>query len=294
MGPALPFVAKLALPVVLVASGGAAVVLSESPSAAARNAQVWIDAPIGASRLPVGSATIYSHSTSIHTVASLTLSVDGAEVAATSTLTRTGNLVYATFTWQASAGTHTLVVHDPTDQVVSATVTVYVGQAGPTSAQPTPGVSSVKPSKSPASSSSAPPSSATSTQSATPTRTTSRSSTPTHPSSPPHTSHPPSSTAPPALAIQSVSVSPTSIDYICPGPTKATVTAHVTGATAVTAYYGGKTYPMTLSGGLWTATIDATAFTTNQGGPVSVEAVHPGEKAVDKDTAPLTLSVCKP
>jgi hypothetical protein len=132
---------KLAIPLAMATVGvgaGAFALASteEAPRAAA--SQVWIDAPTGIVPFGPGEVVVTAHATASDAITGLTLVVDGEEVATDDALERADQLVYAELDWEATVGTHELVV----EQVGgtgdrSAVRTVVVTEGAPPAPTPT-------------------------------------------------------------------------------------------------------------------------------------------------------------
>jgi hypothetical protein len=104
---------KLAIPLAMatvgVGAGAAALVSAEDARPPARS-QVWIDAPMGIVPFAPGEVVVTAHATASDAITGLTLLVDGEEVATDVTLERADRLVYAELDWEATVGSHELVV----------------------------------------------------------------------------------------------------------------------------------------------------------------------------------------
>jgi len=285
----LALAAKIAVPAVLAVAGVAGVLLA--PSHAATTAStVWIDAPLGGSNLTIGEQTIYAHATSKTGVTELRLVVDGTTIGTDSQLSLNGLLAYATMSWQATPGWHTVEVSDPDHGASAVPVKVHVGPypvvaAGSPTLRPT-----ITPSKSSASTSAAPSTSPPASSSHSAPRTSS-SATPTHSSPPPHTSTP--VTPPPAVSAASLS---RSVIYpFFPGGDVSTVTATVTNATSVSATFLGKSYVLHhVSGNTWTVDINCDSITPVQEGHVIVTAHAVGKPSATRDAGDLSVQNYKP
>lgn len=104
--------AKVVVPILLVAAGGTAAVAARSGSEAVRTggSAVWIDNPPGGRAYAPGTIAVQAHAVAGTDIAALVLSVDGDEVASDRDLEVDGDLVFATFRWEATVGDHELVV----------------------------------------------------------------------------------------------------------------------------------------------------------------------------------------
>lgn len=104
--------AKVVVPVLLVAAGGTAAVAARSSSETVRTggSAVWIDNPPGGRAYAPGTISVQAHAVAGTDIAALVLSVDGDEVATDRDLEVDGDLVFATFRWEATVGDHELVV----------------------------------------------------------------------------------------------------------------------------------------------------------------------------------------
>jgi hypothetical protein len=219
--------------------------------------QVWIDEPTANSILAPGTVTVTAHATDPGRLDGLELRVDGKSVDQDRSLDRSDLLVFAVFTWKATAGAHELVVTQLGGaRTISDSRLVTVGGPAP-SPSPTP-------SKSPKAS---PTPSSSPTPSATPVPT------------PEHSTRPPPEPAP---VIDSTTFVGTPTVYAftsCPYTVQ--VQARIRGATSARAVISGVgSVPMSGSSSTWTATISS-GFPSGQDGghTVSVTASGPGGSA---------------
>lgn len=129
-------IVKLALPLLLVASGvGAAAYATTSDGDAATVASgapdAWIDAPLGDKVYAPGEIEVFAHATALDEVRALELEVDGEVVATDDDLERVEKLYEGTFTWTADVGTHQLQVRPVGGTgAASAILVVEVGEGG--------------------------------------------------------------------------------------------------------------------------------------------------------------------
>lgn len=226
---------------------------------------VWIDGPLVGSALEPGEITVSAHATAADRIDHLVLVVDGDEVAESDDLQRSGTLVYATFTWDAAEGEHTLVVEQEGGDVRSSERIVFVGEqaTGTPYATPTP-TPSASPSASPEASET--PSEATETPSPTPEPTEQPSRTPT-------TEAPVED--PPVISAASTSPGPLRVCEV-PGYT-VTISARVQKATEVDASFDGRTFSLTNTGASsWSVTVESSTDLDPGTFDVLVEAVGPG------------------
>ena len=105
---------KLAVPAVLLASGGTAMVVASQHDGAqaVATAGVWIDAPTSAAPIGPGDVTVYAHASSASGIDALELVVDGKVVGDDTDLERNEGLAYAQISWDAEVGYHQLQVRE--------------------------------------------------------------------------------------------------------------------------------------------------------------------------------------
>lgn len=141
------FLAKLALPVLLVTGGAGAAayasVRSTPTTVVAGAPDAWIDGPLGDKVYAPGTIGVYAYATANEQIRGLQLEVDGEVVATDGKLERTEKLYAGTFAWKAAVGTHQLRVR-PVGGVgrASSILVVEVGEGGvvaPTITTPTAG-----------------------------------------------------------------------------------------------------------------------------------------------------------
>ena len=122
---------KVALPVVIAGSGIAAatVAIVRSDDTAAAGTSVWIDAPADLAAVNPGVVVVQAHVDVSSGIESLTLTVDGDDVATDDQLEVNEQLAYAEFEWTATEGAHELRVVAP-DGSRSGVHTVLVAAPG--------------------------------------------------------------------------------------------------------------------------------------------------------------------
>ncbi|MCX6397136.1 MAG: Ig-like domain-containing protein [Propionibacteriales bacterium] len=119
---------KIAVPAVLAVGGVAAIVaVPDQQTVAAAPAQLWIDSPASTAFVAPGPVTVVAHAADELALDSMTLKVDGTDVATRDDLATYDRLASVTFTWNATDGEHVLVVTGGGKQ--SAPVAVKVGTA---------------------------------------------------------------------------------------------------------------------------------------------------------------------
>lgn len=103
---------KVAIPVAIAGSGIAAatVALVRADDTAAATPSVWIDAPADLAAVNPGIVVVQAHVDVSSGIGSLTLTVDGDDVATDDTLDVNEQLAYAEFEWNAVEGAHELRV----------------------------------------------------------------------------------------------------------------------------------------------------------------------------------------
>lgn len=106
---------KVALPVAIAGSGIAAatVAIVRADDTSEAGASVWIDAPADLAAVNPGVVTVQAHVDAASGIESLTLTVDGDDVATDDQLEVNDDLAYAEFEWSATEGAHELRVVAP-------------------------------------------------------------------------------------------------------------------------------------------------------------------------------------
>ena len=122
---------KVALPVAIAGSGiaAAAVATFSGDDTASATTTVWIDAPADLAALYPGAVVVQAHVDVGNGITSLTLTVDGTEVATDNQLDVTDELAHGEFSWDATAGAHELRVL-ASDGSTSGARTVFVSEPG--------------------------------------------------------------------------------------------------------------------------------------------------------------------
>ena len=122
---------KVALPVAIAGSGiaAAAVAIVRTDDTSEAGASVWIDAPADLAAVNPGVVTVQAHVDAASGIESLTLTVDGDDVATDDQLEMNEQLAYAEFEWTAAEGAHELRVVAP-DGSRSGVHTVLVAAPG--------------------------------------------------------------------------------------------------------------------------------------------------------------------
>lgn len=122
---------KVALPVAIAGSGiaAAAVATFTGDDTAEATTTVWIDAPADLAALHPGAVVVQAHVDVGNGIDSLTLTVDGNEVATDEQLNVVDDLAHAEFSWQAEPGVHELRVL-ASDGSASGARTVFVTEPG--------------------------------------------------------------------------------------------------------------------------------------------------------------------
>lgn len=282
---------KVAVPV-LIATGGA-VAIAVVPDPAATAARLWIDSPSNGATVAPGEVVVVAHAADDLALDSMTLEVDGKDVATVKNLQTYDRLASAQFDWTATNGEHVLVVTG--GGLESERVAVLVGTP---SALGTPAVSrapSVKPSPTTAPTPSVTPSPSVSS-SATSTRTPTPRPSPARP-----TRKPTKPAPPPKPQVVSVSVNPGSVSGgTCTGTI--TVTAKVKDATGGSAQVIGEGVgsPVNnniggnVSGDTFTATFKQRDLTGNNlSGPFRVEVTVTNSQGFDVGAASMTIACAK-
>ncbi len=122
---------KVALPVAIAGSGiaAAAVATFTGDDTAEATTTVWIDAPADLAALHPGTVVVQAHVDVGNGIDSLTLTVDGSEVATDEQLDVVADLARAEFQWQAAPGVHELRVL-ASDGSASGARTAFVTEPG--------------------------------------------------------------------------------------------------------------------------------------------------------------------
>ena len=146
---------KVALPVAIAGSGiaAAAVATFTGDDTAEATTTVWIDAPADLAALHPGTVVVQAHVDVGNGIDSLTLTVDGSEVATDEQLDVVADLARAEFQWQAAPGVHelrvlasdgsasgarTAFVTEPGDEATTTSTTTTVAATTTTVAETTP------------------------------------------------------------------------------------------------------------------------------------------------------------
>lgn len=293
----LPLVLKAVALGTAAVTGAGGLVWSATAGPTEGPAAVWVDDPLSGTSLAPGLLPILAHASSKDSLSALELLVDDKKVAEDDSLERNGLLSLGTFAWQASEGTHTLLVRTSGGGATSEPVQVMVTtQSSLPVPAPTTKVSALP-------TATAAPSQLSTTPSATP-RPTRAAPTPT---SAPYVSPTPLRTsAPPAPkpsppASGSVSFNPSFFFWDvspsggpCPEPNNTVATVRVDRATSVSIVIGGASYKAIASGSTWTAQIDPSRIPGSRytrAVPVSVVASGPGG-STSSNAGQVTITSC--
>ena len=260
---------KVALPVVIAGSGIAAatVAIVRSDDTAAAGTSVWIDAPADLAAVNPGVVVVQAHVDVSSGIESLTLTVDGDDVATDDQLEVNEQLAYAEFEWTATEGAHELRVVAP-DGRRSGVHTVLVAAPG-TEATTTTSTTVVE------------------TTTTTLPETTTTTSTTLPPTTLPPTTAPPVTVAKPTIGAIGVT----------PGDCSITVTVSIANATSATARLtgGGNDTSTALAPipGAATGTLLVTVV-TDLGTPLLVTVTASGPGGTTTATTPATVVCGKP
>jgi hypothetical protein len=102
-------VAKVVVPVVLIAGGGVAFVASVRSTKPVGDVRAWIDSPLDGATVRVGQVEIIAHGSGPSDVERIELVVDGATAGDFGPLVQTDRLATGSNQWAATVGTHALV-----------------------------------------------------------------------------------------------------------------------------------------------------------------------------------------
>ena len=111
-------VAKVVVPVVLIAGGGVAFAASARTTKPSVEVRAWIDNPLDGATVRVGLVDVVAHASGPSDVARIELVVDDVVVGDFSTLTQTDRLATGSNRWAATVGTHALLARARVGSVI--------------------------------------------------------------------------------------------------------------------------------------------------------------------------------
>ena len=111
-------VAKVVVPVVLIAGGGVAFAASVRTTKPAGEFRAWIDNPLDGATVRVEPVDVVAHASGPSDVTRIELVVDDVVVGDFSTLTQTDRLATGSNRWAATVGTHTLLARARVGSVI--------------------------------------------------------------------------------------------------------------------------------------------------------------------------------